>query len=945
MGDMTGLSSFSDDLALLDDLLDTVLKGGKPVLDPENKTDKLFIEYLHNLYPENFDRVYERSLDTRPEGYYITPEQQKNGQDKLVKQVNTQIHPLHDELKKLNHSIAGRASKIQLYNFAVAGADMHFRDQRDYEDLYDRSPNLLLHEKGDVVSLSQTVKLLREVVDGEDRSNHAVLIDNTTERFTPILKMLGLDYPEAVDNLNQKLEKNTRSLRLAVVEEKNTALGRMKAIAFDGEKKLPVLPQIMPEQVFQATSSQEKIDDVRRALSDHRSNITISDAKVIGGQSEHDPEFQYTYAGNDYAKGVLTILDKQENPHVENVLNAMGLSKDNTGILFYDGGELYAERGLAETDVFKSYIGSAHPFIEFPGADTKPISQTVGTNSDYYKVVEQAFEEIRQKENRDVDTRILDNCVSIYMPLEQEDMSNPRYYAYKATTVQEFDFKPDPMAAANMVADEFKNQRHYQRPIDRVENLASLEDESDQWMLQDLAIAKAVRGFSDACRVPKRKLDPSAEFNKVANIVVECPYPVPAEYHDRLTEKLGKRGLSFSAPEKPMRSIAEVRDTVKKADALIFPNVGVEKEKNFWVNRMLTPASAVVDKQLSGVQIPIAFWREGNKLSEFERVANHYKKANLVAQDVRHLYRGADRVKKNAAYITESLMHSESFGEFEQHKKIALPKRDKAVVFLESASSTHPVDLQNSYELAVNCGLNGYDNVSGFGMSGPMGMVSWAGMQLRREGWTDHVVMGAQDPNAMKTEGAPFEAMRAIMGNGYGVVSPDIYERMWQMLQMDELQKDPGMETIAVAQGCGIGGLQEISFVMALKELGVPGAERISLIIENAERELPSGVISPHDALLDIMEERGDLDEGSTVYATTSPEETIQAIGEIQDRDMFYMPIQNPIDTIHPFEVVKNPLYNWLMDRGDWTSPEKTIKQAVNEHQYSMVFQQHLQMG
>ncbi len=933
-----GLSDLSENLAYLDTLLDDVLLGKKLYLDPENSKEKLFIDYLHALYPDDFDQVMYRSLDTRAEGYYITPKQVEAGQAPRVEEINTRVHPLHDDFSKTNHVIAGRASKVHLYNFVVAGADLHYRDQRDYEGLYERSPNLMLHAKGDAVSLSQSIKLLRNIVEGKDKGERALLIDNSTERFSSVLKILGLEYQEAVDNLNDIFERNSVPARLAVVEDKNTAIGRMKAIAFEAEKKLSPLPQIVPDQVFQATSSQEKIEDIKRAVTDHRSFMDIRDAKVIGGQSEHDPEFQFTFAGNNFAKALLTIEDKQQNPHVDGALHSMGVEREDTGVLFYDGGEFYAERGLRDTDAFEAYLNQSLPLAEFPGADTKPVSQSVGTNADYYKVVEKGLSEISAKEERDVDARIADNCVVIYMPLEQVDMKTPRYYAYKAMTMQDLEFHPDPMISANAISPEFKTQRHYQKPLGRVETLAELEEENDPWMNKELAIAKAIRGFSDAGRVPRRKVDLKADFDKVKDTVVHCPHPIPEEDEAKFRQKFAKAGLQFSVRKDQMRSIADVRDTVNSSSALFFPNIIKGRDDYFWTNRVFTPASAVVDNQLSGVQLPVTFLRDANKLTEFERMANHYKRANMVAQDVRHLYRGADKIRKNANYIKERLLFREDYDEFTTHKKIALPKRKNAVVFLESASSTHPVDLQNSYELPVNCGLNGFDNVSGSGVSGPMGMVSWAGLQLRREGWLNHVVMGAQDKNAMKTEGAPFEPLRLIMGEGYGVISPDIFERMWQMLQIDELQKDPTMEVIAVAQGCGIGGLQEISFIMALKELGIPGADRIHLIIENAERDLPNGAVAPHDELLDIMEKRGDLSAKNKVYATSNPYETLMKIGEIQNKKMIYVPIQNPVETIYPFEELKNPLYAWLMDRGSWNSSSPTIREAVNDSSHNFDF-------
>lgn len=934
MSDMTGFLSLSEKLKDLDTLLDNVLDGKKPLLDPENPKDKNFIDFLHGLYPENFDQAYSRSLDTRPEGYYITPEQRKNGQAKLVKQLNTQVHPLHENLHKVNHTLFGRASKIQLHNFVVAGADLHFRDRRDYVGAYARSPNFFLHDKGDVVSLSQTVKLLRQVISGTDRGDRAVLIDNTTGRFTPVLRMLELDYPEAIDSLNDKLQKNRRSARIAVVEEKNTAIGRMKAIAFSAETTLPVLPQLISTKTFQSTSSQEKVEDIRLALHDQRSKLKIKDAVALGGHSEHDPEFQYTFAGNDFAKAYLTIQEKQKNPFVANVLEQLDIDEDQAGIFFYDGGESCAERGLRETQAFAPYLSETHPFAEFPGAETKPLSNAVGAKSDYYITLENGLKEIEKTEGRKADTRFLDNCVVLYMPLQQEDMRNPRYYAFKATTMLETHFDLNPFLSVNQEDDALKTQRHYQRPIDRLQTLAELEEDRDPWMVKEMAISKAIRGFSDAAHIPKRKIDLKADYDRVKDLVVHCPYPIPKENEDELRAKFENQGLQLEVRAKPIQSLEDVRETINNVKALVFPNVISGQGERFYTNRIFLPSSAIVEKQLSNPKInglPIALLRDADHLSEFEQIANHLKRANMVAQDMRHLYSGSSKVKKLANYIKESRLFQEVYDAFEEHPKIDLPTSENAVVFLESATSKHPVDIESSYVLPVNCGLNGFDSISGFGMSGPMGMVSWAGMQLRVEGWKNHKVMGVQDPNAMKTEGAPFEAMRKIMGEEYGLVAPNIFVRMWQMLQMDALQHNPDMEMIAVAQACGIGGLQEISFILALKELNVPGADRINLIIENTKRELPSGIIAPHDVLLEIMDKRGDLSIDNNLYASSTTKETLKQIARISGQPMIYYPVENPVDTVHPFEDVKNPLLSWLMGTAQWNSPAKTIRQVYNE--------------
>ena len=937
MVDIDALSHLSESLAYVDNFLDDIQDGKKLYLDPSNAREKHVIDFIHALYPDDFDHVLDRSLDTRPENFYITPDQVKNGQDFSILQVDTRVQPLHENLHNANHVLFGRASKIQTHNFVVAGADLHYRDRRDFQGSFDRSPNMFLHCKGDVVSLSQTIKLLRQVIDGSDNNERSILFDNTTERFTPILRMLNLDFPESINSLNDTLKKAGKKAVIAVVEEKNTALGRLKAIGVDVEKTLPPLPRIIPDKVFQATSSQEKIDDIRLALRDHRSGLNIISADALGGLSEHDPEFKYTFAGNDFAKALTTIIDKQNNPHVDTVLKQMDVGDENAGILFYDGGESNAERGLRDTDVFAPYLKQTHQYAEFPGAETKPLSQAVGPKSDYYKLHAQALQEIEQKEGRKADSRMLDNCVVLYMPLQQDNLDNPRYYAFKATSVLEIECAPDPLLAVNYGDDAQKSQRHYQKPIDRIETLAELEEMGDPWMAKEMAISKAIRGFSDAARIPKRKIDLKADFDRIKDLVVHCPYPLPEEDEVKYRRKLERQGLKLDVRDRPIKSIDDVRKTIDSSKALFFPNVVSKQGGLYWADKIFLPASVVVEKQLSNPKVngmPVAFYSgiydgDGNAVpTDFERISNHLKRANMVTQDMHHLYQGFDKMKQVSNYIKESALVQNIYDVFDDHKKVDLPVSKCAVTFLESATSAHPVDNDNAYILTVNCGLNKFDSISGYGMSGPMGAVMWGAFQLIVEGF-DHMAMGVQDPKAKKTEGSPDEAMRKIMGDGYGVIAPDIFVRMWQMLQMDALQDDREMKTIAVAQGCGIGGLQEIAIIMAMKELGVPGADRIHLIIENAERELPSGIIAPHDVLLDMMDQRGDLSGRLGTYATTSPQETLAQIGHIKNQSMTYYPVKNPLDTIHPFEDVKNEHLKWLMGYGN-IPPRETIRDVYN---------------
>ncbi|PCK00244.1 MAG: hypothetical protein COA45_00210 [Zetaproteobacteria bacterium] len=936
MGDITGLSSLRDELTYIDVCLDKILDGEKLYLDPERDKDKRIIDIIHSFYPDDFDQALERSLDTRPEMYYITPQQIKDGEEKILLEANTRVHPLHENLHLANEGLCGRASKIQVRNFTVAGANLHFRDRRDYEGLFERSPNILLHAKGDVVSLSQIVKLLRGIAEGNDRSERSIIIDNSTGRFDPFLKMVDLDTQDGVNALNTAFDKNTRNASIIVVDEPRTVIGRLAQVGLDTGKTLPKLPQLIHEKAFQATSSDEKIKDIRMALRAHRSNLQTITSDSLGGLSEHDPEFQWTFAGNNFAKALTTTEDKKENPHVLDVLEKMSIPYEEAGLIYYDGGECNAERGLRDTSTLAPYKSTTHPYAEYPAAETKPWSQSIGTNEDTYVLCDKAFKEIKETQGREADRRLLDNCVVLYMPLHQEDMKNPRYYAYKATTMLRSSIDLDPLLSVNHG---HKTQRHFHKPMDREETLAQMEDANDPWMVEKLAISKAITGFSDAVRMPRNKIDLKADFDKVKDLVVHCPVPLSSAHEGQYRKDLEKNGLKFGTIDKPVRSFDDVRRTIYNAKAIFVPQDSGEKDVNFWTDLIFLPASTIVEKQLSNPNVngmPVVFHSDTSERTDFEVICDHLKRSNMVAQDLQHLFYSSDDIDKASEYIKQQILDQHVYEDYAKFDNVSLPETDRSsIVFLESATSASPVDNNNAYNLAINCGLNGFDNMSGWGMAGPMGAVVWAGLQLRREGF-DVDVMGVQDPNAMKTEGAPFEAMEHLMGKEYGIVSQDIYIRIWRLLEMERLQKDPSMKKIAVAQGCGIGGLQEMAAVFALKELKVPGADRLHLIIENSPRDLPTGEIAPHDALLSLLEKRGELNDENGVYATTCPRETLEIIGEIEQKEMIYFDAERPEGeyTIFPFERSKNILLPWLMGKvgeDGLCEPEKSIRQLYNE--------------
>lgn len=926
------MDQFSNRLCDLDRRLDKILDGEKLYLDPEKPDDALLIQQIHNFYPEDHDKVMDRSLDSPPQAYYITPDIAGTPREKKRLEISTQVHPLHERFISTQEIFLRNCSKLnQIHNVVMAGADLHFRDRRDYQEAFDRSENFFLHKRGDVVSLSQTIKLLRNIVDGKDTSERSIVIDNPNGRFTPTLEFLGIEGQDGVSRLNDALKANKIKTLIGLVEQTGTGISKVHELGIDNRRRLPVLPPLFEENLFFDTSSDEKIKDTRGTLIANRSDIEIKHANELTGHSEHDSEFKWSFGGNALAKGITTLKDKLASGRIDDDLAGHELSRKNGFLLFADGGEYYEEKGLADTQALSSVKGIVHPDIEYPGSETKPWSQGLGNKGDTYIALARAKEELEKKTGHKVSARSIDNCVAVVIPIHQDDINRPRYYAVKASTKMDTVFEPQPAHHIHYT------QRHFQRFETCDQTLAELEDDGDSRLIEELAISKAMRGIMNAARVPKKFIDLKASFDSVKDVEVVCPWRMDSiDAAADLREQLKNAGFKPKIMENSVNSFDDVRRVMKKSNALFFPNIVTGEKENFWMSRILLPASVLVGKQLRDPSVngnPMVMFSGTEERCEFEGILDHLKRSGMVTQDLHFLYNRSAKMSSAMRFIKEQSQHHTKYDDYHSHKFQDLPKVDRDVVaYLLSASSAHSVDNENSFVGAVNFALNGFDLCSGMGSNAPMGWHVWGGLQAKREGF-DVNVQGVQDPYAMKTEGWPLEEMNKFMGKGHAVVAPDIFVRIWQILEMEKLKQNSQMQKLVITQANGIGGLQEIASLLALKEAQVAGTDRMSLIIENTQRATASGsVYRPHDALLDLLDRRGELDEGNGIYVSSHPQETMAIASRITGKELKFFDVSRPADTLFPFAREKNDYYDWLMHEGaSYSAPSRTIRSAYDE--------------
>lgn len=892
-----------------------LLSGHKLHLDPDTRHGLQWIEQIHAFYPGSYERTYDRNLDSKPELYYITPEEQKLGQDSLILQAHTSVHPLHTNLVMAKDSFMRGCSLSSITNVAVAGADPHFRHPEDFGKLHQRSNNLFLHAKGDMVSLAQSVQALRMMMEGQFKSGHAVFIDNSTERFTPLLEMLDLQYEEGVDWLNDELLRKGIKGRLVVSEAPKGGIAKVMALGYHLGRDLSILPPLY-QSLFFETSSEEKEEDIQRTVGRHRLDMTVRHSNELLGHSQHAPELTWSFGGNALDKLKATLKDKLAEPSLDSELAKIGLTRETAFIMVADGGESLADERIRDTMTMMPVRHLTHPFSEFPGSETKPVAQRMGRKEDGYHKLRQAFSEM----NGPVDLRLTDNCVILVAPLAQKNPDDPVYYAFKNKAKMEIVFDPRPDYHMH------KTQRHFQKPEGSLKTVAEIEEDCDPWIAEGLAISGAVMLLARAGKVPKKPLNLMNDFGAVKNMSVLCPWPLPKG--SPLPDALKKQDLKLDVVPKPVASFDQVRRTIRSTPAFFFPQVPLAEGENFWMSRVFLPSSIYVAKQLRDPFVnghPMVIYSPpGKERPEVEVIFDHLKRAAMVTQDPHRLYNRAQKVDSAARFIQNMSLCHVPVSEYASSPYKPLPETDQPMVtFLLSASSAHPDDNEDAYSAAVNWGLNGYGLMSGMGAQNPMGWHVFGGLQLNREGF-DTSVQGVQDPYAMKTEGWPIREMTAFRGEGHAVVAPDIFVRIEQLLELHKLALNYRMPKIVVAQANGIGGLQEIAGVLALKDAGVPGMENVHMIIQNRPRQTTAGQIYPHGALIDLLERRGEMDQ---IYVCETVQEMMGIGAAITGRPLRYYPVPIPQDTAFPFEPIKHDHYYWLMKFGGQSiAPQTTIR-------------------
>jgi hypothetical protein len=894
------VNSIPSNLESLKHQLNALLSGQKLRLDPAQVNDARIIRLLENMYPLEAERYAERDLDVPSKLYYIMPEQEESTTASSILKIDTQVHPLCFDANTEQFNFKKGCIENNITNVVVMGMDLHFRPRQYRDQAAKRADNLVLHHRGDLVALSQTVNALIDIVTaGNPNKIKSLTISNANGRFTPVLEMLGIDSASSRDF-------KIGECSIKIVQNADNLIAAMRAHGENLNLPIEPLPALFEATAF-ATTSDEKLDDDKRVKNHARLDYLSLHSDDVGGHSRNANEFTGSPGGNALDKVRATL---EEKSNAAELIQTNGLP-GKTFLKVADGAECMLDARIRFTRDMRDGNRLVHRFSEFPGAETKPISARIGGSKEgYYSAMQKAMHEI----GPDADRRVIDTCVAIVAPLVGNDPKDPVYYAVKAQTPLELVFTPRP-------DHKIKSQRHFQKPLNRDETIAELEIAGDPWIARELAIAKAMRVLGAAAAIPKRAPDLQEKFDAARKMRIAVGRNFSK--NEPLAKDMRNNGLHLDRMNREIRSFDDIRTLLNNGGGVnrgyAFVGGKTGKGHNFFLSDLCAPSSLFVAKQLRDPRVNgnpgVILDPDDTRYGAFKTIIRSLSDNGNIPQDVHRIIKFAKTAEEAAKYIRERAIHEEGFApELDiKEQKLCVEDRDMVTFFL-SASCALPYVQDDAYSGAINWGMNGYGGMSGFGEAFPMGWNVWGYLALIKQG-LDVPLQGVQDPYAMKTEGWPIGPMEQIAGPGNAVVARDILYRLEMLLELEKYRAQPQRKKLVTVHSAGAGGLQEISGALGLKVEGERGLENAHFFIRNTPRTLQTGVVvRDNDALLNEISKRYNLDELG-IHPCENQKDEMRIASEIVGRKLEFYDVKRPYDTDYPFVESKNPYADWLLDQ------------------------------
>lgn len=329
MGARNSKALKKNDLLKLEEILGAMLKGEKPLLDPDDLLGALLIDQMQVMY--------EHGMLSEPyKSYMVLPDEQKLPPEEFNEIVRlkgkTTREPFPKNLTTESRYLRRMMEKREIHNFKALGEDPAFLYRKEpYEQLF-QAQSFVLTPSG-LSGLYQFFQYLRLAYEGSLPGTDQVFVLQNSEGFwEPLLsgfKSLIEAQPQFM--ITSSSHDSAEYLNKALDTRKTMKAG------FDPSLHVPELGHV----ILLMSSNPQKLKDYRDAAAERADGVNIRDFfSVIQNHPREAEEVSYSYAGNVLEKLealVEMIVDKGPQAFHDEI-EASGLPVSKVTIMLEDQG-------------------------------------------------------------------------------------------------------------------------------------------------------------------------------------------------------------------------------------------------------------------------------------------------------------------------------------------------------------------------------------------------------------------------------------------------------------------------------------------------------------------------------------------------------------------------------------------------------------------------------
>lgn len=468
-------------------ILDTILSGHKPFLDPNSETDGWVVDLFklmerENTIPENWDQ------------FAITPGQNlKRGMIDGVTSMSVLCAPLVRKGKEWEEKLLDAGIR----NFHVLGLDPAFRFYGQNVDQANVAQCFVLPE-GDFDSLSQFLK----VVDHNRKHSSApkpIVVDNRNGFWNELREQCSeSQWAENGVSFVGTMDQAVRFFQ-AHVDPENLVLDPLVVDhPFLFKEKNPVM--------FLGTSNLKKIMDFRAVKNKFAPMLSCYPFETVFGKFREPDETSRTYFGNALEKieAMLDVIYETASSYDALVTKfpdkPLVLIANDTGarlrLVDKEGVEVPVDWvNCPELQKAKHFIAEGKERW-WPGAEIKMVSSAMGKSTVFYSTVLKSIRDrVSQEIGKELDFRYIDDSVYVYAVLNG-DRENVRLFATKGMHEDGMKFLPSPRDGDI----DFEN---FSLPLNNNPEGGSRTDLGHEALLGDSSTLHGIMSFLETIKFPE----------------------------------------------------------------------------------------------------------------------------------------------------------------------------------------------------------------------------------------------------------------------------------------------------------------------------------------------------------------------------------------------------------------------------------------------------------